>query len=87
MKSLDISIDVILPAGLGPGVYSASNRKEYQIFLGVKGGQLATVNLTAICELIVYKTLEPRRLTTQPYRPPQPVTGIALLYGDGVCFL
>jgi hypothetical protein len=21
------------------------------------------------------------------YRPPQPVTGIALLYGDGVCFL
>jgi hypothetical protein len=24
---------------------------------------------------------------TQPYRPPRPVTGIALLYGDGVCFL
>jgi hypothetical protein len=23
----------------------------------------------------------------QPYRPPRPVTGIALLYGDGVCFL
>jgi hypothetical protein len=22
-----------------------------------------------------------------PYRPPRPVTGIALLYGDGVCFL
>jgi hypothetical protein len=21
------------------------------------------------------------------YRPPRPVTGIALLYGDGVCFL
>jgi hypothetical protein len=21
---------------------------------------------------------------SQPYRPPQPVTGIALLYGDGV---
>jgi hypothetical protein len=25
--------------------------------------------------------------TSQPYRPPMPVTGIALLYGDGVRFL
>jgi hypothetical protein len=24
---------------------------------------------------------------SEPYRPPRPVTGIALLYGDGVCFL
>jgi hypothetical protein len=24
---------------------------------------------------------------SQPYRPQRPVTGIALLYGDGVCFL
>jgi hypothetical protein len=24
---------------------------------------------------------------SQPYRPSRPVTGIALLYGDGVCFL
>jgi hypothetical protein len=24
---------------------------------------------------------------SQSYRPPMPVTGIALLYGDGVCFL
>jgi hypothetical protein len=24
---------------------------------------------------------------SQPYRPPRPVTRIALLYGDGVCFL
>jgi hypothetical protein len=24
---------------------------------------------------------------SQPYRPLRPVTGIALLYGDGVCFL
>jgi hypothetical protein len=24
---------------------------------------------------------------SQPYRPPRPLTEIALLYGDGVCFL
>jgi hypothetical protein len=24
---------------------------------------------------------------SQPYRPPRPVTGIALFYGDGMCFL
>jgi hypothetical protein len=24
---------------------------------------------------------------SQLYRPPRPVTGIALLYGEGVCFL
>jgi hypothetical protein len=33
-------------------------------------------SLTAICEPIVKKMWEPRRLI--PYGPPQPVTGIAL---------
>jgi hypothetical protein len=37
-------------------------------------------NLTAIYEPIVLNM-------SQLYRPPRPVTGIALLYGDGVCFL
>jgi hypothetical protein len=41
MKSLDFSIDLILPRhNYGPGVDSASNRNEYQeSFWGVKGGR------------------------------------------------
>jgi hypothetical protein len=73
-----------LPAALGPGLYSASNRNEYQkqknCFWGVEGGQ--SVGMT---------TLPPSvsRLST-PYgvlnisqsyiRPTRPVTAIALLY-------
>jgi hypothetical protein len=30
MRSMNILIDLILPAALGPGVYSASNKNEYQ---------------------------------------------------------
>jgi hypothetical protein len=30
MRSMIFSIDLILPAAIGPGVYSASNRNEYQ---------------------------------------------------------
>jgi hypothetical protein len=30
MRKMNFSIYLILPAALGPGVYSASNRNEYQ---------------------------------------------------------
>jgi hypothetical protein len=45
-------IDLILPAALWPGIYSAPNRNEYQEFSLVKGRRLACKgdNLTAICE-------------------------------------
>ena len=37
MVSLEFFIDIILPIALWPGVYSASNKNEYQEdFMGVK---------------------------------------------------
>jgi hypothetical protein len=52
------SINVILPSALGPGVYSASNRNEYQkqkiIFLGSKLRPVREADkCTAICEPII----------------------------------
>jgi hypothetical protein len=50
---------LILPAALGPGVHSASNRNEYQkqkhqMFLGSRAQLIHKAdNLTAICEPIV----------------------------------
>jgi hypothetical protein len=58
--SIYISSYLILPVALGPGVYSASNRNEYQkhkkksCFWGVKQRPVRRAdNLTAICEPIV----------------------------------
>jgi hypothetical protein len=58
MRSLDFSIDLILPAALWPGVDSATNRNEYQeSSWGVKGDlQARKANkFTAICEPIIYR--------------------------------
>jgi hypothetical protein len=72
-------IYLILPAALGPGVYSASNRNEYEkhkkiiMFLGSKVRRVRMAdNFTTICEPIVWTSLD------KPYRPPRPVTGIGV---------
>jgi hypothetical protein len=54
------SIYLIIPATLGPKVYSASNRNGYQelkiMFLGNRALPVhRAVNLAAICEPIVYR--------------------------------
>jgi hypothetical protein len=85
------SIYLILQAALGPGVHSASNRNEYQkqknkCFWGVECCRC--VGLTALPPTVSRPSRQCGILNiSQPYRPPRPVKGIAILYGDGVCFL
>jgi hypothetical protein len=59
---------------------------QIKMFLGSKTRLvLRADSLTAICERLSrqYEILN----FSQTYRPPRPVTGIALLYGNGECFL
>jgi hypothetical protein len=58
MKLMFFLIYLILQAILGPGVYLASNRNEYQkqqiMFLGCRTRPMRSAdNLTAVCEPIV----------------------------------
>jgi hypothetical protein len=55
IRSLDFSIDLVLPAALWPGLDSAPNRNEYrESSWGGKGRPVRKAdNLTAICEPIV----------------------------------
>jgi hypothetical protein len=76
---------LILQATLGPGVYSASNRNEYRkheetiMFPGSKVRPVRGAdNLTALMCRLSRQCGIPN--ISQPYRPLQPVKGIALLY-------
>jgi hypothetical protein len=63
------SIYLIIPVALVPGVYSASNRNEYQKQKNkVSGEQSRMVRKadkpTGICEPIIYTIWDPQHLTT-----------------------
>jgi hypothetical protein len=83
------SVHLIITASLEPGVYSASIRNDYKkqknSFWGIERGRC--VELKTLPLSINRLSIQCAILNiSQPYRPPRPVTGIALLYGDGVCF-
>jgi hypothetical protein len=78
------SIYLILPAALGPGVYSASNRNEYQkqkkMFVESSARPVRrTDNLTAICESTVQTMRDPQHLTT--------LQASMACYGDSFTYL
>jgi hypothetical protein len=61
----DSAPDLSFQPHYGPGVDSASNRNEYKESSWGKGWPACKAdNLTAICEPIVQKMWEPRRLPT-----------------------
>jgi hypothetical protein len=55
------------------------------MFLGSKVRRVRRADNLTICEPIARQCGILN--ISQPYRPPRLVTEIALLYGDGVCFL
>jgi hypothetical protein len=82
---MEFSIYLILPAALDPGVYSASNRNDYQKSscrvrrgrrVGITTSPISVSRLSRQCGILSI---------SQPYRPARPVTGTALLSLPYVC--
>jgi hypothetical protein len=80
----DTILYLILPAALGPGVYSASKRNEYQKLKNNVSGELGSGRCLGLAALQPSLSRLSRQCgilnILQSYRPPRPVSGIALFY-------
>jgi hypothetical protein len=92
MRSAILSMYLIFPATLGPGVtqplteMSARNRKEMSLGSRARAARKARLTTSPLSLSLLSRQCGILNIS-QPYRPPRSVIGIALLYGDGVCFL
>jgi hypothetical protein len=90
----NIILNALLPLLLKPGIEQVTRAvQENQVGFELNGTHqllaLVLLQVASISQLTVSRLSRQCRILniSQTYRPPRSVTGIALLYGDGVCFL
>jgi hypothetical protein len=89
-------VSVARECGFLSGIFKVEHAQKKGYFLLILGSRLKHSRSAFACKMC--HTIDSGAVSrlsrqcvilniSQPYRPPRPVTGIALVYEDGVCFL